>query len=161
MLIKEQNNWKLIKKDSVFFLVCPSGEEVKLSITSEGNLNNCFSHAVTKNWTWLKRTYYTVSVIKSKIKVSKDEKNVRSDSLDKFERAHFLTESQARQAINDVLPRAEEHFKKCLEGYKKITSENKFYIGFNYDGDTHGIYNEYEYISFKLDGFDFQFEIEN
>lgn len=160
MIIKEQNNWKLIKKEDAYYLVCPSGEEVKLNVTSEGNLNNCFNHAVTYNWTWLKRTYYTVSLIKSKVAVGKNEKSIRSDSVDKFERSYYLTEAQAKQAINDVLPRAEQHFKTCLENYRKLANDLNFYVGFNYDGDTHGIYNEYEYISFKMDGFSFQFEID-
>lgn len=158
-IIKEQNNWKLINKEDSYYLVCPSGEKVDLTKYSEHTRNTCFNHAVTYNWTWLKRTYYTVSHVKSKIKVTKNEKQIRSDSVDKFERSHYLTEAQARQAINDVLPRAEQHFKKCLESYRKLTSELNFCIGFNYDGDTYGIYNEYDYISFKMDGFSFQFEI--
>lgn len=160
MIIKEQNEWKLIKRDNAHFLVCPSGEEVKLSVTSEGNLNNCFNHAVTYNWTWLNRTYYTVSVVKSKIKVSKNQKQIRSDSVDKFEKSHYLTEAQALQAINDVLPEAEKHFNNCLAKYRELTKELNFSIGFNYDGDTHGIYNEYDYISFTMGKFNFQFEMD-
>lgn len=161
MIIKEQNGWKLLKKEDIFYLVCPSGEEVKLSITHESNLNNCFNHAVKNNWTWLKRTYYTVSHIKSKIVVSKQESNmVRSDKLSQWEKNHYLTEAQAKQAINDVLPKAEEHFNTCLQKHKELTKELGFSIGYNYEGDSHGIYDEYQYISFKMEGFDFNFEIE-
>lgn len=105
--------------------------------------------------------YYTVSVIKSKVKI---EKNTRSiyikDIPENLIKNRFLTKDQAQSALEEVLPRAKEKFEKCLESYRTLCKESGFSIGFNYDGDTYGIYNEYDYLSFVIDGFNFQFEIE-
>jgi hypothetical protein len=106
--------------------------------------------------------YYTVSVVKSKVKI---EKNTRSiyikDIPEKLIKERFLTKEQAQAAIETVLPRAKEKFEKCLEAHRTLCKELGFSTGFSYDGDTYGIYDEYDYICFKLEGFDFQFEINN
>lgn len=72
----------------------------------------------------------------------------------------YLTKQEALDAISAVMPKAQAHFEKCLAAYNQLTKDMSFYIGFNYDGDTHGIYDEYEYISFEMDGFNFQFKLD-
>lgn len=160
-LFKSENNWKLYKVDNnLFYLEVPeTGEKREISY-SEHTALNAFNHAVRTGWTWLKREYYTVSVIKSKVKVNKEKREIRSDKVELFNKTHYLTEAQAKMAINDVMPEALKKFEQCKDAYLKLHKDMDFGSGFNYDGDTHGIYNEYNYISFKMKGFDFQFELD-
>lgn len=159
-IIKEQNGWKLIKKDGTFYLVCPSGEEVRYG-TSEQNAFSWFDRVVEKNWTWLTREYYIPSVVNGKVVASKyDNKSVRSDKVDEWGAGRYLTKEAAKEAISLVLPKAKGKFLACQEAHQKVCSEMGFGVGYTYDGDTHGIYDEYQYISFTMDGFNFQFPID-
>lgn len=104
--------------------------------------------------------YYTVSVIKSEIKVEKNTISLTSKyTSDQLLKRTYLTKAEAQSAIGEVMPKAQAHFNNCLALYRKLTQEMGFYMGFNYEGDTHGIYDEYEYISFVMDGFNFQFKV--
>lgn len=160
-LYKEENGWKLYKvNDKLFYLEVPETGEKREIPYHWHTAMSVFSHAVKYGWTWLKREYYTVSVVKSKVKIKKESKEIKSDKVELFNQSHYLTEAQARMAINDVLPEALKKFNQCKEAYLKLHKELEFSSGLNYDGDTHGIYNEYEYISFKMEGFSFQFELD-
>ena len=109
-----------------------------------------------------KLVYYTVSVIASKIKTSKQVRDlyIKDDAL-KLLNGKYLTKLDAENAIKEVILEAENKFNDCLEAFIKLERSMGFIVGFNYDGDSHGIYNEYQYISFKLKGFDFQFQIDS
>jgi len=105
--------------------------------------------------------YYTVSVVKSKIKVEKNRRSLYiKDDASKLLNYRYLTKQDAESAIKAVMPMAQQKFETCLQAYKKLANELGFYLSYNYDGDTHGIYDEYEYIGFTMDGFNFQFIIE-
>lgn len=105
--------------------------------------------------------YYTASVVKSKIVVQKHDRNIyMKDMASKIIKDKFLTADDAKAAIAKVMPKAHEKYSSCLAAYRELVKNMGFSIGYNYDGDTYGIYNEYDYISFDLDGFHFQFEIE-
>lgn len=106
--------------------------------------------------------YYSVSVIKGKVKVSKDTRGIylNADPA-KLVAYGFRTELEARNSINAVMPKALQRYQEYLDAYRELTTRMGFSVGHNYDGDTHGIYNEYNYISFSLEGFHFQFEIED
>jgi hypothetical protein len=160
-ILREENGWKLGKRDNLCYLICPSGEERPLNTRWADHCANTFNHAVRNNWTWLERVYYIPSVVKNKVTVSKNKKNIRSDKVALFDRTHCTTEAQARLAINDVMPQAEAHFKECKQKYLDLLKSLQFSVGFNYEGDTHGIYNEYEYISFKMNSFAFQFSLDS
>lgn len=104
--------------------------------------------------------YYSVSVVKSVIVISKNQRSIyMNDTAAKIVKGKYLTKDDAKAAISKVMPQANEKFKSCLDAHRKLSQEMGFSTGFNYDGDTHGIYNEYDYISFDMDGFHFQFEI--
>lgn len=104
--------------------------------------------------------YYTVSVVKGKVKTNKETRSlyIKDDAV-KLLKGKFLSEDDAKKSIGVVLPFALEKFDACKEAYFSLCKQNQFNVGFNYDGDSHGIYNEYDYISFTLDGFSFQFAI--
>lgn len=103
--------------------------------------------------------YYEVSVVRSKVVVSKNERHIYGNNTVDILKNKHLTEKDARDAILKVLPNAKEKFEACLRAFIELRQNMGFSIGNNYDGDTYGIYNEYEYMSFKMDGFYFQFEI--
>lgn len=103
--------------------------------------------------------YYTVSVIQSKIVVEKNERNIYGNDTVNILKDKYLTEKDAKDAILKVLPDAKAKYEACLSAYVKLRQDMGFSIGNSYDGDTYGIYNEYEYIYFKMDGFSFEFEI--
>ena len=110
--------------------------------------------------------HYTASVECSKVKITNETKTIYSSpqkSVDEIAvnmtKHVYLTKQAAIDAISKVLPRAQAHFETCLKEYRDLNKRLSFSVGFHYDGDSYGIYNEYEYISFKLDEFSFQFEI--
>jgi len=105
--------------------------------------------------------YYSVSVVNGKIVTEKQTRtiNIKCEA-EKITRGRYLSKSIAEEAIKKVLPEAQKHFENILKAYRELSSSMKFSIGHNYDGDTHGIYNEYDYVSFELNGFHFQFPID-
>jgi hypothetical protein len=105
--------------------------------------------------------YYSASVVKGKIVITRDTKGIYLNSEPaKALKQGYRTELEARNAINEIMPKAKAHFLDCLTQYRELTNRLNFGVGYNYDGDTHGIYNEYQYISFNLGEFNFSFEIE-
>jgi hypothetical protein len=158
-IVKSQNNWKLLTDDkNIYWLELPSGEKKELRY-SEHTCINTFNHAVKYNWTWVKREYFIPSVVRSKIIIRKYDKDVKSDKLDLFNNNHYTSENQAKIAINDLMSLALEKFELCKKELKELENRLLFYKGYNYDGDSFGIYNEYEYISFTIQNINFQFEL--
>lgn len=104
--------------------------------------------------------YYTVSVVKSKITISKYNRAVYLNDIpenvikDKYFSAH-----DAETAIELVMPHAKRKFSECLDAVMNLKRRMNFCVGFSYEGDTHGIYDDHQYISFDLDGFSFSFEM--
>lgn len=105
--------------------------------------------------------HYTVSVVKSKVVTEKHTRHIYGNDTGDNMRAdtYYFTQKDAENAIMQVMPEAKEKFEKCLDAYTKLTQDLGFSKGFSYSGDTHGIYNEYDYIYFKIKGFNFQFEV--
>ena len=109
-----------------------------------------------------KLTYYKVSVVASKIVICHYVKSLYIiDTAEKVVKLKYLTKAEAEAAIKEVLPEAEAKFEMCRKAYNKMEQELGFSKSYSYDGDTHGIYNEYESISFDLKGFYFEFRIED
>ncbi len=106
--------------------------------------------------------HYTVSVVGSEVQVERHKRSLYvKDDFRNIVKNYYLTKAEATAAIMEVLPEAQAKFKVCAEAISKLESELGFIKSYNYDGDTHGIYNEYESISFELKGFRFQFRLEN
>lgn len=104
--------------------------------------------------------HYTVSFIKNGPVVTKNSINIYSKTIpEKIVSGKYLTEKEAMDSFNKVLPIAVNKFNTCKSALSKLTTELNFSVGFHYDGDCYGIYNEYDYISFEIDGFYFQFEL--
>lgn len=62
------------------------------------------------------------------------------------------------EAVNNFLAvqeRAKVKAEEIVTEYQKLQQKLGFSVGFIYEGDTYGIYDEYQYISFKFDGYMF------
>lgn len=99
-----------------------------------------------------------VTYFADKIYVGKRTKAINNSifQLNSF----FLTENEAKQAINKHLPKAKQKFEKCLKSLNKLKEVLKFDVSYSIEGDTHGI-EDHPYISFTMNGFDFTFTIDN
>lgn len=157
-VIESKNGFDLLKDNDNFFIRTPNKDLERLNIK---RLETCLNHlngVADRGWTWLTRDAYYPSVIKGEIKINKETSSyVRSDKVEQWEKSHYTTEEDAKSAISNILPLAITEFNRRKELYDSLG----FSIGFNFDGDYHGIYNEYYYISFQLEGLSFQFELNN
>ena len=102
--------------------------------------------------------YYMPSVKKSNIVVNKIKRDIYSSTTAKCILAHkYMTDKEAREAITHSIPKAIEKFKECLKAKQELQAKLGFESGFYYEGDSYGIEDEYDCISFDMDGFHFQF----
>ena len=104
-------------------------------------------------------TQYRPSVLKSLIVFDKSERSVyKSTHPEHILSMKYLTKSEAREAIAPVYIKAIEKFKKCIAAKQELHARLGFNSGFFYEGDKYGIDDEYDYISFEMDGFHFEFD---
>jgi hypothetical protein len=103
--------------------------------------------------------HYIPSVNCGKIVVNKRGQSVW-ESYPKNIGGLYLTKQQATEAIQAVFPKAIEKFNACKLALDELRKTMDFTIGNHIEGDTHGIDLEYQYISFSIDGFGFDFEYE-
>lgn len=109
--------------------------------------------------------HYTVSVVQSEIKVEKNKRVICSspdllpeEYASRLVKSYYLTKQDAKNAIEPFLPAAQEKFKLCLEQYRAMLNKFEFSFGTSVDGDTHGVHI-FDYISFDMGGFHFQFQV--
>lgn len=91
------------------------------------------------------------------IKVRKVERgiNLRPFSMEN----QHLTKEDAIQAITPVVEKAKEKYQKIVEAFNLIQSNMNCCISYRMVGDTYGIDEDSLYVSFEMNGFDFQFDI--
>lgn len=91
------------------------------------------------------------------IRVEKRKRSLNSTvpSLDSY----YLTEQAAKEAIAKHLPAARQKFEQCLKALNELKQAMGFDVSYSVEGDTHGI-EDYPYISFEMEGFDFTYSIE-
>lgn len=107
-----------------------------------------------------KLIYYIPYVNRGQLILSKQDRPIYiKDDPVKLARGKFFTKKEATDAITPSFDLAKIKFKNCLDRFNALKNELEFSVSYTYDGDTHGIFDEYSYISFKIDGFDFSFEI--
>lgn len=101
--------------------------------------------------------HYVVHFSGGRIQVGKRKRGINNSvfSLDSY----YLTEQAAKQAIGEHIPAATAKFEQCLTALNQLKQSMDFDVSYSVEGDTHGI-QDYPYISFKMGGFDFTFEID-
>lgn len=100
---------------------------------------------------------YYVARFHDKVYIGEQKRGINNTvfSLDRY----FLTREQAQRAIEKHLPAARHKFNQCLAAFNQLKQSMDFDVSYSIEGDTHGI-EDYPYISFKLEGFDFTFRID-
>lgn len=158
-LIKETNGWKLYKEPNVHKFEIETPEGFK-SINNRISFTiNEFDRMVERGFIWLDREYFTGTIIDSEIKVEKRKKQIMSNKHDLFLNSHHTTKEAVIESLKPILAKAKEKFEICKELLNKIQDENDFNVDYTMEGDTHGIYEDYLYISFYIDGTFCKFEL--
>jgi hypothetical protein len=73
----------------------------------------------------------------------------------------FNTEDEAKIDYFIVYQRAMEEADKIKKALKELQKELGFHVSYHMSGDTYGIYEDYQYISFRMSGYDFYFKTED
>ncbi len=154
--ILEKDGWILFTENKKYVAVTPEGYESPLYCPDANLIEKYFNDAVERGWVWVNYDYYVPSVYMSNIVVTKNKAPRRSNIPVPKDR--FLTKESALKAIEEVFPEAEYKFLKCLDALVKLQKDMDFESGSFYEGDTHGTYNDHDFISFYMKGFHFSFD---
>jgi hypothetical protein len=73
----------------------------------------------------------------------------------------FETSEKATADFLRVRAIAKTRAENILKEFNDLQSRLGFHVGFTYEGDTHGIYDAYQYIRFTEEKYDFTLKIEN
>lgn len=139
-----------------YYVTAPTGHIERLSSPHEETAKRHLESIKERGFLWTEMTYYTACVEQSKIKINKETKKAKNTHAT-LSANQYATEAEARAAINEVLPKAKEKFLACQKALRDLSFNMNFAQGHSYEGDTYGIYNEHDYISFDMDGFYFSF----
>ena len=102
---------------------------------------------------------YIPSYSNGKIKVNRSRRFIGYTALDLSNR--YLTAEDAKNAISPVVPKAEEKYRQILQAFKSLQSSMECTISYWADGDDlHGI-NVGQSIYFEMEGFSFDFDLED
>lgn len=156
-VLNKINGWTLYFDNKEYIQESPEGHRSKVYALNEDQANQRFLNTIERGWVWVDYVYYTAHVYMSKIETERHMAQHKSNQLPPNGR--FTTKDDAISEIKKVLPKAEEKFSRCLNALKALQEEMDFSSGDTYEGDTHGTYNDHSYISFKMDGFNFSFEV--
>lgn len=85
--------------------------------------------------------------------------NIRKTSTEKRWANEFLTKKEALTDINKYKAIADQKYKSFYPILEQLTNDNGFTINYIMDGDTHGIYEDYQYIAIEVNNYIFQYEI--
>jgi hypothetical protein len=72
----------------------------------------------------------------------------------------FLSKEEALADYNTALDQAFEKFKAISIQLKELSTKFDFHISYTMEGDTHGIYEDYQYVCIKVDGYEIMFKYE-
>lgn len=102
---------------------------------------------------------YIPSYSNGKIKVNRSKRLIGYTALDLSDR--YLTEEDAKIAISLIVPKAEEKYQQILKAFKLLQSSMDCIISYWAEGnDLHGI-TIGQSIYFEMEGFSFDFELED
>jgi hypothetical protein len=105
---------------------------------------------------------YSASVIQGKVVISRDTRNIYIKSCpEKLARTLYLTNEEAKYAINKFLEEADKKALNIANKLINIEQELEFYSSYVMNGDTYGIHEDYRSINFKIDRFDFEYDLDS
>lgn len=167
-LIKETNGWKLLREPRLHKYEIVSPEGFKTTSNRIVFLINEFDRIVERGWIWIDVEYFTAQIENSEIVTQKQKRQIQSDKYDKFvntnnflTQSHYMTVNEAKEKLQSVLAKAKKKYELCKEKFLAIQDEFDFEVEHQMLGDTHGIYEDYLYIGFKIDGIFCKFDINN
>jgi hypothetical protein len=110
--------------------------------------------------TLVEKIYFRIEetlITKNKPNLSKCKTYSTSFKPDK--KINFDTEQEAIEHWLIVKQRALVESSKIIQEIQELQTKMGFSIGYSIEGDTHGLI-DYQYISFKTEGLEFQIEID-
>jgi hypothetical protein len=156
-LIKEEKGWKLYKNDNArdYTVETPEGFTRFYSYKTEYT----FYDDIKRGWIWIDKECYTGMIENSKIIITKNKKQFQSDKSDLFLKNYNTNKEELVEKLKPILVKADEKFEICKAAFFKSQEELDFDVDYTMLGDTYGIYKDYMYISFKIDGVFCRFEL--
>ena len=73
----------------------------------------------------------------------------------------FETKAEAYKDFAAAKEIAEQKAKEILRDLKAIQEKHGFSLGYHMEGDTHGIYEDYQFIDVKVNGYHFIVKLED
>ena len=161
-LIHEQDGWKMYENEEIrcHEFITPDGFIQKVPFLSAVYNVQKFYEAVKRGWIWVDVEYYSGTIEDSKIVVEKRNKQVRSNKHQLFLDTHDITETAVKEKLKPILEKAEKKFDKINKIFTKLLTDEDCDISYTMNGDTYGIYEDYMYISFNIEGVFCKFRIE-
>lgn len=160
-IIKSNKGFILYKTiDNSYIIEAQNKMQANYGKVSELRAINMFNSAIERGWFYVDKEYYTISFLNRKAIVRKHKKQIRSNKEDLFLKNHYISKKQAIKATKHLLPLAGEKYSKVIKAYHDLHKELDFESGYHYEGDSYGIYNEYEYIRFKIENVEFTYTID-
>lgn len=159
-LIRESQGWKLYEDKPTFFTVeTPEGFKMDLRCNKQ-SVQKRFEETIERGWVWIDFEFFVGSIFDSKIEIEKKKKSIRSDRFEKFKNDYSTTKEQENERLKPILKKAIDKFNECEQAFLKLQRELEFNVDFSMFGDTYGIYESYQYISFDIEGVYCKFKID-
>lgn len=160
-IIKSNKDFTLYKTiDNNYIIEAQNKMQANYGKVSELHAINMFNNTIERGWCWVEKEYFTISFLNAEAIVKKHKKQIQSNKEDIFLKNHYISKEQAIEATKHLLPLADERSTKIINAYNDLHKVLDFESGFHYEGDSHGIYDEYEYISFKIENVEFTYTID-
>ena len=160
-IIKSNKGFILYKTiDNSYIIEAQNKTQANYGKVSELHAINMFNNTIERGWFWVDKEYYTISFLNGEAIVRKRKKQIKSNKEDLFLKNHYISKEQAIEATKHLLPLADEKSNKVIKAYYDLHKELNFESGYHYEGDSYGIYNEYEYIRFKIENVEFTYTID-
>ena len=160
-IIKSNKGFILYKTiDNSYIIEAQNKMQANYGKVSELHAINMFNSTIERGWFWVDKEYYTISFLNEEAIVRKRKKQIKSNEEDLFLKNNYISKEQAIEATKHLLQLAKEKSSKVIKAYHDLHKELDFESSYHYEGDSYGIYNEYEYIRFKIENVEFTYTID-
>ena len=157
-LIQELNGFKLYKVFNTNYFEVETPEGFK-QVYKHPTFS--FEETISRGWIWVEVEYFTATIKNSEIKINKAKKQIKSNSYNMFLKSHFIDAEKLKNKLKLTLKKANVKFDRCFEAFEKLKKEMDFDLDYQMYGDTFGIYEDFQYISFKIDNVYCEYQLFN